>query len=790
MARHLVEAFVSAARAAPSVDPWSPTALAILQADAPTRAAAAALLASELRGGLVEGFLKRFGREATKPPALRQLLARLLEADLPLTEAQLVTLLGVPAADLPVEALVRHLERFALLHGLPQGVRARLELLGRALPPADPPAQQLAAAQARLASAPALLVTPDAWGQQVLDWLAQLDEGAALAWGALLGHCTLSAGKPRPSAAWARRAAQLVAAVGAEAFSARLEGWLDAARLGPTSQPAWGPKLELGLSDHNQDVVKGLLWAAGGLGDPHLAHTVARFGERCFKKLPGFGPGSARLGNACVHALGAMPGGVGVALLSGLSGKVRYASGRRRLDDALETAAARTGQSREDLEELAVPDLGLDAAGARRVPLGDFVGELAVVGGDAVALRWLTPAGKAQASVPKAVKEGHPGELKALKRQARELEALLEGQAARLQRLWLAGRRLPLGALRARYLEHPVVGQLGRRLLWLVEAGGQRHELLWQGGRLAAVGGARVELPDDAQARLWHVLDAGALDGLLVWRDFADSVELKQPFAQLWREVYRPPDPAAHADRRFAGHLIRQHGLLNLCQQRGWRYTIQGHWDSANFPTLLLPRWSLMAVLEAEPVDHKRDEVFFNYLTVGGVQFFRTEGDGFAPTALPLSQVPPLVYSEVLRDVDLFIGASTVANEASFREADLNKSWRDAWRAWAWGELAPVAQTRGQLLARILPRTTLRDRARVEERWLVVQGPKEAFRIHLGTANVRRERDDQPLPVVADRQARERAARVFLPFEGDSMLGTILGKAFLLAADESGGGKW
>ena len=781
MARHLVEQFVSAARSDPSVGPSSPIALAILAADPPTRAMAAGLLALELRGGFVEGFFKRFGRQPSKPPGVKALLARLLEDDLPFEEAQLAAVLAAPAADVPVELTVRHVERFALLHGLPAVLRERLEVLGRALPADTAAGQQLAASRERLAGAPERLIDSDAWGRPVIDWLAGLDGPTATRWAALLGHCTGSAGKARPSATWSRRAAQLVDALGAAPFAAQLEAWLDGVTLGPTAPRDWLGKLELGLSDHNQDVVKGLLWAAGGLGDAHLAHVIARFGERCFKKLPGFGPASPRLGNAAMHALGAMPGGAGVPLLSVLSGKVRYASGRRSLDSALETAAERTGQSREDLEELSVPDMGLDADGVRRVPVGDFTAELAVVDAESVALRWLKPGGKAQASAPKAVREAWPGELKALKSQARELEELLGGQATRLQRLWLIDRRLPLAALRARYLEHPVVGQLGRRLVWLVEAGGQKHELLWQQGRLAAVGGARVDLPDDAPARLWHVLDAASLDALLVWRDFADSVELKQPFAQLWREVYRPPDPAEKADRRFAGNLIRQQALLNLCQRRGWRYTIQGHWDSANNPTLLLPRWNLLAELEVEPVDHKRDAVFYNYLTVGGVRFFQTEGEGFAPTGVPLSAVPPLVFSEVLRDVDLFIGASTVANEASFREADLNKTWRDAWRAWAWGELAPVAQTRGQLLARILPRTTLRDRAHVDERWLVVKGPQETFRIHLGTANVRRESDDQPLGVVADRDARERAGRVFLPFEGDSMLGTILGKAFLLA---------
>ena len=479
-----------------------------------------------------------------------------------------------------------------------------------------------------------------------------------------------------------------------------------------------------------------------------------------------------------------MEGGVGVAQLSRLAGKVRYASGRQRIERALQEAAASVGQTQDDLEELTVPDFGLDGAGLRTIPLGDHAAELNLTPGG-VALRWVRPDGRRLKGAPKALREEQPEEVKALKRRAKELGEVLEGQAGRLERLWLQDRRLPLAALRQRYLAHPVVGQLGRRLLWLASVNGEDHELLWHDGRLAALGGAPAELPDDAEARLWHVLDGGDLERLLVWRDHLEELRLAQPFKQVWREVYRPLEPQARADRRFTGHIIRQHPFISGCQRRGWRYALQGYWDSHNVPTRVLPRWGLQAELEVEAVEHKRDDNYiFNYLLTGELRFYTTDAAEFVDrTPLRLEQVPPLVFSEVLRDVDLLVGSCTVATDPAWTEVGLRADWRDYWNRTAWGALAPVAQTRRQVLERVLPRTTLRGCAQLEERWLVVQGSLASYRVHLGTANARREGDERPLQVLPDRRARSAAAEVFLPFEGDSVLATILAKAFLLADD-------
>ncbi len=797
-ARELLEAFIATTNQdRAELDEAQPAHRAVLTAEPALQAELVGLVAEELSrppgGGLLGRLLGRHDHWTLH--ALQALLARLLRGAPPLDEAQLLALLEAQrresAFPIPLAGPLRAIERQVAAHGLTAPLERSLRALEQRLAKEAYPSAETRKLRSRVdallgatGETPALPLDRDAWGGALAGWVESQAAATRDRWAGLLQHAAQASGKSKPTQRWSRRADELVAALGGGPFVERLQAWMDSAKLGYTHLPEWGEAVEVGLSDANQELLKGLVWAAASLGDAELAHAVARFGERCFRKIPGFGAASSKLGNACIHALAAMPGGVGVAHLSRLGEKVRYASGKRILERSLDGAAARAGQTREDLEELAVPDGGLDAQGVRRVAVGEHQAELRVAPGSGVELRWLRPDGRPQASVPKAVREAHADSARALKKEQKQLADLLDGQTARLQRLWMIDRRLPLADLRRRYLEHPLVGQLGRRLIWLAEHEGRREELFWQDGRLAPLGGGEPALPDEAEARLWHVLDCAELERLLVWRDHLEAQQVQQPFKQVWREVYRPRDPAASADDRYSGHIVKQHPLRNLCQQRGWQYAIQGYWDSQNYPTLRLPRWGLSVTLEADALAHQDDgNYIFAYLVIGAVRFHRADADAVDDQPLPLGEVPPLVFSEVLRDVDLFVGVSTVANEPRFDAAGIKEDWRRYWGGAVFGELLPIAETRREVLARVLPRTILRERARLEDRWLVVGAGAGEHRIHLGTAQVRREGSEDPVPVEADREARARAGSVFLPFEGDAMLTNILAKAFVLSGE-------
>src|SRR5262249_42759766 len=141
---------------------------------------------------------------------------------------------------------------------------------------------------------------------------------------------------------------------------------------------------------------------------------------------------------------------------------------------------------------------------------------------------------------------------------------------------------------RARYLDHPLVGTLARRLIWrLGDTAG-----IWHDGRLVderdrPIGGVE----EKTRVSLWHPLSA-SVDQVQAWRIWLEAHHVSQPFKQAHREIYvlTPAERQTETySNRFAAHIIRQHQFLALCHERGWRYQLQGGWDSANIPTLELP---------------------------------------------------------------------------------------------------------------------------------------------------------------------------------------------------------
>src|SRR5262249_61386095 len=103
---------------------------------------------------------------------------------------------------------------------------------------------------------------------------------------------------------------------------------------------------------------------------------------------------------------------------------------------------------------------------------------------------------------------------------------------------------------------------------------------------------------------------------------------------------------------------------------------------------------------------------------------------------LALEAVPPLVFSEIMRDVDLFVGVAGVGNDPSWSDGGPGGRYRTYWESYSFGELSATAQTRRALLERLLPRLKIRDRCSLSDRFLVVRGSLRTYKIHLGSGNI------------------------------------------------------
>jgi hypothetical protein len=135
-----------------------------------------------------------------------------------------------------------------------------------------------------------------------------------------------------------------------------------------------------------------------------------------------------------------------------------------------------------------------------------------------------------------------------------------------------------------------------------------------------------------------------------------------------------------------------------------------------------------------------------------------------------------------MRDVDLFVGVTSIGNDPNWIDQG-ERPYGDYWSAYAFGELGEQAKVRAEVLERLLPKLAIGEVSEIDGRYLRVRGRLGAYRIHLGSSNILMEPNDRYLCIVGGRDPDARS-RLYLPFEGDTMLALILSKAMLLARDD------
>lgn len=326
--------------------------------------------------------------------------------------------------------------------------------------------------------------------------------------------------------------------------------------------------------------------------------------------------------------------------------------------------------------------------------------------------------------------------------------------------------------------------------------------MLWRDGELRDLGGDSQPswIGPHTQVSLWHPLGQDP-DAILVWRDLLEFAGICQPFKQAHRETYAPTqdERGAAISTRFAGHVLRQHQLHALCQARGWANTLRLSVDD-NYPpaTLALPRHGLRAELWIEGVGHYGDDTTsvgtYLYVISEELRFHRLDdppslahavsgGYRQAASPLPLARVPAFVFSEVMRDVELFVSVSSLANDPSWDPGDREGPLAHYWDDFVFGPLSGSGRTRRAVLARMLPALDIAKDCELRERVLAVRGPDgQIYEVHLGSANVR-DADGRVITSALRERARAtgKTGAPALPFEGDATLVAILTRATQLA---------
>ena len=270
-------------------------------------------------------------------------------------------------------------------------------------------------------------------------------------------------------------------------------------------------------------------------------------------------------------------------------------------------------------------------------------------------------------------------------------------------------------------------------------------------GALVAADGTRTELAEDAEVKIAHALDLYESGTWADYQKYLFEKEIRQPFKQVFRELYikTADEHGKESSHRYAGHQVQPAKTVALLKTRRWVIDgsegLQRIYYKANIIARIyaLADWYSPADIEAP--------------TLEWIEFF----DRKTFQRLPIDDVPDLIFSEVMRDVDLVVSVAHVGGvdpEASHSTVEMRRA---------------IVQFN-------LPLFKL-DNVRLEGAHAHIHGKLGDYTVHLGSGIIQQKAGAMVSVLPVHSQHR---GRLFLPFlDEDPKTAEILSKIILFAED-------
>jgi hypothetical protein len=257
----------------------------------------------------------------------------------------------------------------------------------------------------------------------------------------------------------------------------------------------------------------------------------------------------------------------------------------------------------------------------------------------------------------------------------------------------------------------------------------------------------------ETRVRLAHSYDLLNTDNWHTWQQECFTAQRQQPFKQIFRELYVVTNAELEAEKRsqrYEGHQVNPRQALALLGNRGW-VAVPEEGVRKTFHQDGLSVWLNFHEGFYTPAD-------VDGLTIDNVMFSR-RGE-WQP--LSLESIPPRLFSEVMRDLDLVVSVAHrggVDPEAS----------------------ASTVEMRSALLRETLGLLKL-ENVRLERSHALIAGQLGNYTVHLGSANVHRQPGESLCIIPVHSQHR---GRIFLPFaDDDPKTAEVVSKVLLLAEDK------
>ena len=298
--------------------------------------------------------------------------------------------------------------------------------------------------------------------------------------------------------------------------------------------------------------------------------------------------------------------------------------------------------------------------------------------------------------------------------------------------------------------KHPVLAPMLERLA-LVGDGIIGYPMA-QGQALRNHAGKREATGKNDKLRIAHPHDLLTTKEWHLWQRECFLAERIQPFKQVFRELYvitEQEKKDGTISKRYEAHQVNPRQAMALLGGRGWvAHPEEG--VRRTFHDAGISAWLSFHEYFFTPADVEG-------LTLEGVRFTK-RGEW---ESLKLTDVPPRLFSEVMRDLDLVVSVAHrggVDPEAS----------------------ASTVEMRASLLRETVGLLNLSN-VRVEGNHALISGHLSDYSVHLGSANVHLMPGGYLCIVPVHAQHR---GRLFLPFaDDDPKTAEVLSKVLLLSRD-------
>lgn len=351
-------------------------------------------------------------------------------------------------------------------------------------------------------------------------------------------------------------------------------------------------------------------------------------------------------------------------------------------------------------------------------------------------------AGKTLKTAPPAIRKH--ADFVALKAQQTQLKEQIARFCRTLEAMMSSGETLALDDLKP-LLNMPAVRLLLEQLIVQVDDAA----LGWFEAATLTVtdleGQSHVAQNNLRIAHPFHLFTAGQLSA---WQKQVVSQRRVQPFKQAFRELYllTPAErDSGLCSSRFAGHRLKANVAARLLQARSWSTSSVEdiYYESKEH--------GIYALFNFLDTGHYLSET--EHFTFDTIAFYRDQ------QAIALEHVPPLLFSEVMRDADLLVSVAHAADGYSTSNETL--------------------QRRTELVGELIEGLGLKN-VRCAGHFLHISGQRANYRIHLGSAAIHIEPGNYLCIVPAATSVTE----FYLPFaDTDKKMAEVLSKMFLLLDD-------